>query len=514
MRAEPGVVLGDILERTGGAYETTTRLTPKSREDIREIAELASDDQLLRLAELAEVPVSLEHLRHVDPQTRIVVGYRLDVTPAESPRLRRRRHTRTVVGRKMPGARIATDRMFAAIQTQAGGVNQWVRYQEPTPLDRQTVIRMNRDTLYSGAVVDISGGATIIIPDAGRRYFSVMIVNQDHYINKVLHDPGKYELTTGEFGTSYVLAAARALVDPADPADVAAVNTLQDQFGVQASSARPFVLPDYDQASFDATRAALLELAKGLPGHQHAFGARGDVDPVRHLIATAAAWGGLPDHEAIYLTVEPGLPVGEYQLTVRDVPVDGFWSISVYNAAGYFEPNDRGAYSINNLTATRGDDGSVTVHFGGCNDGRPNCLPITDGWNYAVRLYRPRPEILDGTWTFPAFVARCEPGYRPGCPLARRARASGDREAVSISYLAGAGWVVRVERRAGPAVRRQLAQGGGALCPTKLRSVRSGWTRPTKRSPACGGASPRHAGPPGSWSPIGHRACSWPRSRS
>ena len=89
-RAEPGVVLGDVLAQTGGVYETTTRMTPKFREDIREIAELASDDQLLRIAELPEVPVSLEHLRNVDPQTRIVVGYRLDVTPAESPRLRRR----------------------------------------------------------------------------------------------------------------------------------------------------------------------------------------------------------------------------------------------------------------------------------------------------------------------------------------------------------------------------------------------------------------------------------------
>jgi len=87
---EPGAVLGDVLEQTGGVYETTTRLRPKFREDIREIAELTSDDQLLRIAELPEVPVSLEHLRHVDPQTRIVVGCRLDVTPAESPRLRRR----------------------------------------------------------------------------------------------------------------------------------------------------------------------------------------------------------------------------------------------------------------------------------------------------------------------------------------------------------------------------------------------------------------------------------------
>ena len=90
MRAEPGAVLGDILLRTSGVYETTTRLTPKFREDIREIAELALDNQLLRIADLPGVPVSLMHLRHVDPETRIVVGYRLDVSPAESPRLRRR----------------------------------------------------------------------------------------------------------------------------------------------------------------------------------------------------------------------------------------------------------------------------------------------------------------------------------------------------------------------------------------------------------------------------------------
>src|SRR6266700_990134 len=91
MRAEPGVVLADVLQRTGGAYETTTRLTPKFRGDIREIAELTSDGELLRIAGLPEVPVSLEHFRDADPQTRILLGYRLDVTPAESPRQRRRR---------------------------------------------------------------------------------------------------------------------------------------------------------------------------------------------------------------------------------------------------------------------------------------------------------------------------------------------------------------------------------------------------------------------------------------
>ncbi|HEY2523043.1 MAG TPA: DUF1214 domain-containing protein [Streptosporangiaceae bacterium] len=296
--------------------------------------------------------------------------------------------------------------MFAAIQTQAGGVNRWFHYREPTPVNQQTVIRMNRDTLYSAAVVDLSAGATVTIPDAGGRYVSVMVVNEDHYINPVFHDPGEHELTLDQFATPYVLVAARVLVDPPDPADVAAVNALQDQLGVKAGSAQPFTAPDYDQASLDATRGALLELGSGLSGYEHSFGAKDEVDPVHHLIASAGGWGGLPDHEATYLNVNPGLPPGEYQLTVRDVPVDGFWSITLYNAKGYIEPNDRGAYSVNNLTATPNQDGSATVHFGGCGDGRPNCLPITDGWNYLIRLYRPRPEILDGAWTFPAI----EPG--------------------------------------------------------------------------------------------------------
>jgi hypothetical protein len=90
MRAEPGVVLGDVFRQAGGAYETATKLTPRFREDIRETAELTSDGELLRIAGLPQVRVSLEHLRQVDPQARILVGYRLDVSLHESPRLSRR----------------------------------------------------------------------------------------------------------------------------------------------------------------------------------------------------------------------------------------------------------------------------------------------------------------------------------------------------------------------------------------------------------------------------------------
>ena len=302
--------------------------------------------------------------------------------------------------------RAETNRMFANLLAGAGE-SPWLHFRQPVPLDHQTVIRMNRDTLYSAAIVDSSEGVTITIPASGDRYLSVMVVNQDHYINNVLHDPGEHTLSAEQVGTPYALIAARILVDPADPADVTAVNELQDELAVSTPSNTSFALPEYDRVSFDGTRQALLALARGLDGYSHSFGRVDEVDPVRHLIGTASGWGGLPEYEAFYVNVEPALPVGEYTLTVpHDVPVDAFWSISVYDADGYFEPNDLNANTLNSITAERDSDGSVTVHFGGCGDNRPNCLPIVEGWNYLVRLYRPHAEVIDGSWHFPSI----EPG--------------------------------------------------------------------------------------------------------
>ncbi|MCU9847310.1 DUF1214 domain-containing protein [Defluviimonas sp. WL0024] len=93
---------------------------------------------------------------------------------------------------------------------------------------------------------------------------------------------------------------------------------------------------------------------------------------------------------------------GEYKIEVpAEVPVKDFWSVSLYDANRYFAPNALGAYVINSVSGTYNEDGSMTVHLGGCEDGRVNCLPLFEGWQYTVRLYRAAPEVLDGSWTFP-----------------------------------------------------------------------------------------------------------------
>jgi hypothetical protein len=298
--------------------------------------------------------------------------------------------------------RAATDREFAKYVSLAGGVNRFLHLRTPTPVEQQSTIRMNRDTLYSMVVIDVSEGAVLELPEAGERYLSAMVIDQDHYNTEVFHGGGRHEIDRDKIGTDHVLVILRVLVDASDPEDVAEVNALQDAMVIEAGSTKPFISPAYDEESFDGLLAAILGLSPYSPDSTGVFGARENVVPIKHFLGTAGGWGGLPESEAFYLNVDPQLPPGRYRIDVpEDVPVDGFWSISLYNGAGYFEPNRLGAYNINSVTGDRNRDGSMTVHLGGCDDGRANCLPLMDGWNYTVRLYLPGAEVLDGSWSFP-----------------------------------------------------------------------------------------------------------------
>jgi len=301
-------------------------------------------------------------------------------------------------------ARAESDLYFAGVLKDSGAIGRFNHRREPARIDNQTVIRLNRDTLYSSAVFDLDAGpVTITLPDAGTRFMSMQIINEDHYVPEVVHGQGNYTLTKDKVGTRYVAAAIRTLVDPQDPKDIGQVHALQDAVKVEQKAAGQFEAPHWDQASQKKLRDALLVLATTIPDFSKAFGTKAEVDPIRHLIGTAAAWGGNPDRDATYLNITPAKNDGNtvYKLNVRDVPVDAFWSVSLYNAEGYYEKNPYDAYSINSITGKKSADGSIAIQFGGCDGKIPNCLPIMKGWNYTVRLYRPRAEVLNGKWKFP-----------------------------------------------------------------------------------------------------------------
>jgi hypothetical protein len=300
--------------------------------------------------------------------------------------------------------RAETDLYFSAVALRQGGFGKFEHKRELTPLDQQTVIRQNRDTLYSAAVFDLDAGpVTISLPETGGRFQSLQLITEDEYTPPTIYGAGPHVVTKEEIGTRYVLAGVRTFVEPSKPGDLAEAHRLQDALKVDQQNPGTFEVPQWDPVSQKKVREALLVLASTLTDTKRAFGTKEEVDPIQHLIGAASAWGANSPKDAIYLNVTPEKNDGTtvYRLTVKDVPVDGFWSVIVYNAQGYIPQNDRKVYSFNNVTAQKDADGSVTIQFGGCTDKAANCIPIVAGWNYMVRLYRPRPELLNGSWKFP-----------------------------------------------------------------------------------------------------------------
>ena len=293
-----------------------------------------------------------------------------------------------------------TDRQFDIVVKMAGGVNRLFHFRSPTPLDRQNVIRMNRDTLYSMGVVDTSRGATISVPELpGDRYVSVYLVDNDHYCPFVIYQSGTHELPRD---TKYLGIGVRIQVfNPKDTDELALVNNLQDQFIIKASSSDP--LPDFkwDIESLKALTSQYETDSARYSSWKGMMGPRGKVDEKTRHIAAAAAWGLFPEWDATYLNYSGGHDPEICHKATYQVPENGaFWSITVYGNDGYMKSDNN---IVNSSNATLNADGMFTVYFGSqeaCGD-VPNRLDVSEGWNFLMRVYRPGPSVLDNTYKLP-----------------------------------------------------------------------------------------------------------------
>ena len=131
------------------------------------------------------------------------------------------------------------------------------------------------------------------------------------------------------------------------------------------------------------------------------FGAKEDVDPLRHFVGAATGWGGLPAEEAFYVFDTRPRKAVPHCIDVGDAPVDAFWSITIYDESGFLQENVDNSYSLNSLTI----DPTKPTYLATDNEvGHKNYLHIFEGWNYVLRFYRPRAEILDGSWPPPEML--------------------------------------------------------------------------------------------------------------
>jgi len=128
--------------------------------------------------------------------------------------------------------RAESDNYFAKFARE-GGIGRFNHAREAVAIEKQDVIRMNRDTLYSSAVVDLdASAATVILPEAGKRYMAMQVINEDQYTRPVYYGAGSYTLTHQMIGTRYAGVAVRVLVDPRDKNELQQIHSLQDAIKV------------------------------------------------------------------------------------------------------------------------------------------------------------------------------------------------------------------------------------------------------------------------------------------
>jgi hypothetical protein len=137
------------------------------------------------------------------------------------------------------------------------------------------------------------------------------------------------------------------------------------------------------------------------------------VNYLARAVVARVALGANPPEDAVYLNCfkEPtGKPLeGAYRIHFEKSelpPVHAFWSITVYDADGYFIRNAAGRHAIGDRDPLRfNPDGSLDLYLQSeVPDGnRSNWLPTpaSGPFNLSFRLYWPKREILDGKWTPP-----------------------------------------------------------------------------------------------------------------
>jgi hypothetical protein len=147
---------------------------------------------------------------------------------------------------------------------------------------------------------------------------------------------------------------------------VKAAHALQDAVTVKQADKGTFEYPGWKKEEVEAMRETINVVAALLPDNTKTFGRKEDLDPIYWLLGAAGGWGGLPVQDVAYANGVPEKNDGKtpHTLKVKEVPVDAFWSVTVYNDKGMFIVNEHDAYSFNSVTAKKNEDGSVTIHFG------------------------------------------------------------------------------------------------------------------------------------------------------
>jgi hypothetical protein len=285
-----------------------------------------------------------------------------------------------------------------AAATGSNGVGVFLHNKQGADPKDRTVMRINFDTVYSFAVLDLTEAATLSMPETGGRYQSAWVITEEHYNPMALVAPGVYTLTRENVGNRYTMVVMRTQANIADPDDLAKANELQKQLVLEQESMGSYVASnswDMDEILKMRARYMAIVEAENITSDVM-FGKKGEVSLKDHNAGTAYGWGGFTPERAVYPSYTPTSTAAQ-TLTLKDVPAKAFWSITVYDAEGFPQGD---VYNINSQFAVAEVDGSYVIRFGGDRDA-PNYMDTYDGWNFTLRIYEPTEAYFNGEWLKP-----------------------------------------------------------------------------------------------------------------
>ncbi len=302
-----------------------------------------------------------------------------------------------------------SSRQFLEKQS-AVGVNNLLHMRELTPTDKQTVVRMNRDTYYSFAIVNVSKGATLTLPEVPEgKYMSGMIVTEDHRIYPMFYGAGDHDLTTHTGDHVFVIIRLDATFSQKE------ANAIQDKVRITARSNAPFKTEPVNEVSFKEVEKALKAKMPGIARRDGrgalvgCFTSPNDASnklftQEKYEVCSAIGWGGAQMVDNIY-EVSGSYPADVcHQATFEDPENKAFWSITVYNAAGFMFGD---VANVSSDTATPNADRTFTVSFG-CGSDAPNNIPTANEsgvFTLTMRHYRPTDKIINGYRVVPTVKA-------------------------------------------------------------------------------------------------------------
>ena len=278
-----------------------------------------------------------------------------------------------------------TSMRFGAIIQKAGGMNTFLEMPTPSSIpEEQFVVRMNRDTFYSSAVIDMSSGEVYVTIPETDQYVTTQIVDENHETQLMIYGSGRHKLIAK---TDHAFVIVRALEDAA-----------RRNLVIEAGSANPYVVKEYEMESFHAVdKAGNLDFSDGYDQSKAFSNKESGQTAYMNYVGAAGGWGGAMVEDNIYQTSSYFDADGCYEMTFVDPKDTYFWSATVYNADGRMF-NDVANIS-SEMNPVKNTDGTYTVRFG-C-EGQPNNIPIVEGnktgkFNVLIRHYGPSKEVSAG----------------------------------------------------------------------------------------------------------------------